>query len=237
MSGRRSRRRRSSTGYTVTSDPLADRTRLRFSTVVAIYGSTLVVVALPIVVSTNSNVPVAMFLRDPTTTLRGHPLTGVQSHLGVLVWWAAAAVCLFCATVLRRAQGDRRLRSFLIWSGVITAVLAADDLFVVHEELAPRYLGLDEKAILVAYVTAVGWYLLRFRAIILGSEYTLLLAALLLFGSSIAVDKLVGDRWASPWRIIIEDGLKLLGIVSWSAYLVRASARALTASFAASSSP
>jgi len=214
----------------------ASGTRLRFSTVAAVYGPALVVLGLTILVSASADVPVAVFLRDPAATLHAHPLTGLLSHLGVLVWWAAASVCLFCGAVLGRAQADQRLRSFLVWSGVITAVLATDDLFQIHEELAPRYLGLDDKAVLLAYGAAVVWYFVRFRAIILESEYALLLLALLFFGSSILVDMFLQDRWASPWRIGVEDGLKLLGIVGWSGYLILAAARALTASSAAPAS-
>jgi hypothetical protein len=209
------------------------RTRLRFSTIAAVYGPALVVLGFTILVSASADVPVAVFLRDPADTLHAHPLTGLLSHVGVLVWWAAASVCLFCGAVLWRARADQRLRSFLAWSGVITAVLATDDLFLVHDALAPLYLGLDDKAFLFAYGAAVAWYLVRFRTIILDSEYTLLLLALLFFGSSILVDMVLQDRWASPWRIAVEDGLKLLGIVGWSGYLILAAARALAASSAA----
>jgi len=33
------------------------------------------------------------------------------------------------------------------------------------------------------------------------------------------------ERWSSPWRILFEDGFKLLGIVSWSSYLIRTCSR------------
>jgi hypothetical protein len=201
--------------------------RARFSTLAAVYGSALLLVAVPPLVSASADVPVGVLLRDPTTTLRGHPLTGLQSNIGVLIWWAGASVCLFCAVALRRAQGHGGLRSFLLWSGVITAVLAGDDLFLIHEELAPRYLQLDEKWVVATYGVAVAWYLVTFRSVILDSEYLLLLAALLFLGSSVLVDELVEHKWLSPWRIVVEDGLKLLGIVSWTAYLVSVSLRAL----------
>jgi hypothetical protein len=221
----------------VNRPPPPGRTGLRFSTVAAIYAPALVIIGLSLLLSATADVPIEVLVRDPTTTLRGHALTGLQSHLGVLVWWAAASICLFCGAILWRAATQPRLRSFLIWSGVITAVLAADDLFLFHEELAWQYLRLDERIILLAYGVVVAWYLLRFRMIILDSEYPLLLAAFLLLGSSIAMDQFVGDRWASSWRIVIEDGLKLLGIASWSGYLILASARALTPSSPAPSHP
>jgi hypothetical protein len=203
------------------------RAGLSVSTLAVIYGLTLLVIALPPLVSASADVPVAVLVRDPATTLGGHPLTGLQSHIGVLIWWGGASVCLFTAVVLWRMEGYTQARSFLLWSGIVTAVLAGDDLFLFHEELAPRYLNLDERFVFAAYGLAIACYLVAFRSIILKSEYWLLLVALLLFASSIVVDEIVEHKWLSPWRIVVEDGLKLLGIVSWTAFLSGESARAL----------
>jgi hypothetical protein len=139
----------------------------------------------------------------------------------VLVWWAASSMCFFAAIAVRRAGHDAALQEFLLWSGTITAVLTLDDLFQFHEDLAVRYLRIDDKLVVLTYGVAVLAYLVRFRRIILKSEYPLLLAGLALFGGSNVVDVALQDRWISDWRIFVEDGLKLLGIVSWSAYLIR----------------
>jgi hypothetical protein len=121
------------------------------------------------------------------------------------------------------------MRSFLGWSGLLTTVLLLDDLFLFHESLAPDYLGLRQRLVLLSYGIATAWYLARFRRIVLGPDVRVLLAALVFFTMSVFVDALQ-ERWPSPWRILFEDGFKLLGIASWSAYLTRTGARAASAS-------
>ena len=196
------------------------RRRVGPGVLAATFGPAVLVLALTAAASAATHLPLALFVRDATATLGGNPLTGVQSHLGVLVWWAAAAVCFFGAALLRERQ-DRSGTTFLVWSGSITAVLALDDLFQFHEDLAVRYLRVDDKAVVLVYGVAVVTYLVRCRKMILWSDYSLLVAGLTLFAASNVVDVFLQDRWMSDGRIFLEDGLKLLGIASWSSYLVR----------------
>lgn len=196
----------------------------------ATFGPAVLLLALTAAASAAMRLPLALFVRDPAATLGGNPLTGVQSHLGVLVWWAAAAVCFFGAAVLRRTRHDRPGTAFLVWSACITAVLTLDDLFQVHEDLAVRYFRLDDKIVVLAYGVAVMTYLVRYRRMILRSDYFLLAAGLALFAASNVVDVLLQDRWTSDARIFVEDGLKLLGIAGWSSYLIRTTFQLLSAS-------
>lgn len=184
-----------------------------------IYFPVLALFAFTFLVSVSTDIPIGFFLRDPTVTLKGHPLTGLQSNLGVLVWGAAAAICLFGSAVLKRAAGGGNLASFFFWSGAITAVLMLDDFFLFHDDLAIQYLKLDEKIVLFGYFLAVALYFARFRKIILGSNFTLLFTAIVFFSLSISIDFIL-EKWESPWRIFLEDGFKLLGIVSWSSYFI-----------------
>jgi hypothetical protein len=190
-----------------------------------VYGLTLGVLALAVLTSVRTSVPIAIFLRDPSVTLGGDPLTGALSSLGVLVWCVAAGICFFTRAILPRAQGHDAMRPFLFWSGLITSVLLLDDFFLLHDALLPRYLGLSEKVVFLGYGIVTAWYLLRFRRIVLGFGYTVLFVALVCFALSILIDAFA-SRWPSPWRILFEDGFKLLGIVSWSAYLCRTCVRA-----------
>lgn len=193
---------------------------LNFSALAIIYGPTFFVLAVTLWAKFQANVPISFFSLDPTATLNGHPLTGMQSTLGVLVWCAAAGICFFSYLLLQRTQGNKQFCSFLLWSGAISAVLALDDMFLVHEDLAHRYLLLDEEVVFLAYGFLVVWYLIKFRRNILDSEYLLLLLAFAFFGSSIVVD-LFQSKWTFPGRIFFEGGAKLLGIVTWSGYLIR----------------
>ncbi|MGH7557346.1 MAG: hypothetical protein ACREMD_06150 [Gemmatimonadota bacterium] len=194
-----------------------------------IYGPALLFLALTAWISQSAGVPLSFFSRDPAITWGGHPLTGMQSNLGVLVWSGAAIVCFFSHSVSKRRHDDGDLAKFFLWSGVITLWLALDDFFLFHDELAYRYLGLRDKPIYLGYGLVCLWYVVKFRAVILRSEYALLFLASVFFGSSILVDAF-HTLWESPWRIFFEDGFKILGIVTWSGYLIRTCFHAIAAS-------
>lgn len=206
------------------------RRRVGPAVITATFGPAVVMLALTAAASAATGIPLATFVRDPAATLGGNPLTGVQSHVGVLVWWAAAAVCFFGAVLVRRETNDHSDTAFLVWSGTITTVLTLDDLFQFHEDLAVRYLGLDDRAVTLAYGVAIVIYLVRYRGIILRTDYFLLAAGLALFAASNVVDELLTDRWAPDTRIFVEDGFKLLGIAGWSSYLIRTVLQLATAS-------
>jgi len=194
------------------------RPRIHFAPLALVYLVALLNLALTAFVSSRTSVPLETFFRDPTFTLDGHPLTGVQSNLNVVVWCAAAATCFFAAALLKQ-RGDRRY-SFLFWSGVITAALMIDDFFLVHDDLAQRYLDLNDKLVLSLHGVALLAYLIVFKKVIARTELALLGLAFAFFGASTFID-VIQERWQSSWRIFFEDGFKLLGIVSWSTYLIR----------------
>lgn len=203
-----------------------DRGTIRFSALLIIYGPVLFVLGVTAWAKLRARVPISFFSLDATSTLDGHPLTGAQSTLGVLVWCAAAGVCFFSCAVLQRRRGNQNFRSFLLWSGVITTVLALDDMFLVHEDLARRYLSLNEEVVFLALGALLAWYLIRFRRNVRDSEYLLLLLAFVLLGSSVVVD-FFQDQWSGPGRFFFEGATKLLGIATWSAYLIRTCFHAL----------
>ncbi len=118
-----------------------------FGTFAVVYGPALILLGLTIVANVYKGTPFRFFTADPTATLGGHPLTGMQSNLGVLAWSATGAICLFAHTFLRARQAS----SFFLWSGVITIALALDDFFHLHEFFAPRYLRIKED---IVYITA-----------------------------------------------------------------------------------
>jgi len=159
------------------------------------------------------HVPVSNMTRDMAAIANVHPLTGVVSNVGILLWCAAAAICLFSSSLLRK-QGARAEAGFLWWAGLMTTGLLVDDFFMFHEYLAPVHFHLNEKLVHASYFTVTAIYLLRHRRLILETNYRLLAAALVLFAGSTLIDVADGLGW---WRLA-EDGCKLLGISSWFAY-------------------
>jgi hypothetical protein len=159
------------------------------------------------------HIPLSNLTRDMAAVANVHPFTGVVSNVGILLWCAAAAICLFSSSLLRQ-QGAHAEARFLLWAGLMTTALLFDDFFLFHEYLAPVHFHLNEKVVHASYACVTVAYLLRHRRLILGANYRLLVAALALFAGSMLLDLSGGHSW---W-IFAEDGCKLLGIASWLGY-------------------
>jgi hypothetical protein len=174
-----------------------------------------------------TNVSLGFLLRDVTATAKLPFFAGFVSQLGLVLWSASLAISLFALVMLQRQPGDISLpKRFLVHGIVLTAILALDDMFLFHEEVVPNYLHLDELVIFGVYViVGLGFVLLNWREI-LSSEYALLILALALFATSIALDAI--PKEALPPRyfweqleLFLEDGFKFAGIATWLMYFAR----------------
>jgi hypothetical protein len=165
------------------------------------------------VVSRLRGIPFSNYTRDPAAIMKVSPFLGFVSNLGVVLWAASAAVCLFTAAALHKR--GRVNVGFFLASGFISLVLLADDLFQVHENVSYR-LGFDEAFVYAAYASLFAAYAVRFRARIWESDYLLLVFSLFFFGCSLIVDVFGTEAWPAP--NLLEEGSKWLGIVGWLAY-------------------
>ena len=164
-----------------------------------------------------TGVPLADVIRDGVQVTRVPEYVGALSNVGALCWCTAVVVCLFSSALLRRAGAASA--NFLFWSGMLTTALLLDDLFLIHDGVMARELHIGDKKIYAAYFLAVCAYLYAFGRELLAREPRLLAIALALFGVSIATDLL----WHEPrtLRYLLEDGSKLLGIITWAVMFVR----------------
>lgn len=167
-----------------------------------------------------TGIPVSRFLLDPAILSGTHPLLGVLSNVGVLLWAATAAICGFTATLLYRCGGEREQIAYLLAIGMLTACLLIDDLFLLHEWFFPVVLGVQQPIVLAAYGVLFAALVLRFAVVILRYDPTLLVLAAAFFSVSLATD-LLPAGWFQTWNLLylLEDGAKWLGIVSWSSHL------------------
>jgi hypothetical protein len=184
--------------------------------VAAACGVLLVFVAL---LAAATDRPFAYFSRDPASTLDASAYVGVISHVGVLLAWGAAAAALLAGAFVARARGrPDALPLFAV--GAATGYLALDDLFLLHENVYPE-LGIRQEVVLVAYGLAAIAFLWWYRELFRAHEWPLLALAVVLLGASLALDLRLGDvHW-------LEDGLKLVGLALWAAYVVRLGSRML----------
>jgi hypothetical protein len=186
----------------------------------ALYLPAVAILAAVAVAVVFFDVAITSVTRDLADEAGVSPLTGALSTIGVLVWCTTAAVTLFSGTVMSK-RGEKRQASFLFCFGLLTLILLLDDLFMFHEDLAPRYLGIPDTITYAVLAGLTAASLIAFRDVIWRSEYLLLILALMYFSFSVVTDASDGLSVGSDWMYLVEDGAKFLGIVSWAGYFVR----------------
>lgn len=171
------------------------------------------------------------FLRDIVATGKLPFFAGFVSQLGGMLWCASLTVCLFSLLILHRQNGSLApSRRFLLQAAILTGVLLLDDIFLFHEEVAPEYLHIGEKFVMVGYLLLGIAFVVLNRNEILSSEYFLLGLALAMLGTSVFLDALPIDDFGLRyfWKrleIFLEDGFKFAGITTWLIYFVRYAAQ------------
>ena len=178
----------------------------------------------------------SVVLNDPAS-ITGTPFYyGFISNLGVLLWTAAAAICLFSSFLL--PASNRKERTFLCVSGIFTVFLLLDDLLMLHEAVFPNYLHISGAVYAFFYFLLLGTYLVFFTKTILKTDFILLAMALFLFVISIGFD-LTHDRGLMKFtgEMFLEDGSKFIGITVWLAYFARTSCQCVLRSSATKEGP
>lgn len=202
---------------------------------IATYLPVLILLIAAGVIGLTSNVTVADLTRDATAVAEVPWHTGALSTVGLLLWSAAATLCLFTAALVRNTSGPAAQSGrFLLYSGLLTLVLLVDDAFLVHETVAPEYLGISARSLFTGYALAAIAIFWLHRKSIADSHYLLLLLAIALLAAGVVADEL-HDRGLlerlGVHRVgvhyLLEDGCKLLGIAGWLAYYVSTCYRTL----------
>ena len=191
--------------------------------------------ALVIAVVVRKGLPPAIANRDMAQIGNLHPLVGVISSLGALLWAAAVAICGLTAAVLVRARAPRTEVRFFAAAACLTAYIGIDDFFMLHEVLLPTYLGMYERhAVGLVAACAMLFVATSFRRI-RATRYGLLVLAVALLATSVLIDRydyrfdamFVAHGWDPEWRSVMEDAPKWLGIACWFAYFADAAMAAL----------
>ncbi len=166
------------------------------------------------------DVPFAEFLVDTASKDGAH--IGLLSTAGIMVWTAAGAIALFAGLVVRGTRSGQ----FLIAMGAFTLALAADDAFLIHEGVVPRLTGNGRSEILVfaLYFVAAVWIAVRHRRSLASQAPWWLLSSVALLGMSLLIDLFGHDGEVLHGIKRLEDAPKWIGIVMFSAWLVRTTA-------------
>ncbi len=203
-------------------ESLRDRLTGLLPIMLAVYIPTLLILVL---VRQQNKVPIFHLMGDPAKIADWPFYIGMVTKFGILLWCATAAICLFTSLYLKPLNPSLKHQRFLLASGVITTILLVDDSFQLHEEVFPTYLGIPEKIFYLGYVIIVALYLAKFHKIIRKTQSLIFLGlALGFFTLSIFLDmRFIIDLVESGViydrdRALLENGFKLLGIVSWFTY-------------------
>ncbi len=174
-------------------------------------------------------VPLGELTRDPIIVARSvddccFVLTGAISNMSASMWIIAASILFFSSLILKTRRENRKA-SFLFSAGAISAMLGADDLFLIHDEILIA-LGAPEKGVFLFYVMTLTGFVLIFARECLENRYIALLAAFLLFSIAMAEDVLtmIPDR---NLHFFVEDGFKFIGVTCWVYFFAHASRRCI----------
>lgn len=163
---------------------------------------------------------VSTYLRDPAVVFGYSPFAGFISYIGVFATLGAAAICVFASL---HSRNDAALLRAV---GLFGLLIATDDLLMLHEDVFPNLVGIPERLVFISYFLIAAGIAVLHRAAILRGPTTGLILAIMLLGGSVVVDILLEY---SPAEVIVEDGLKFVGLIVWSVYWINRASAAVAA--------
>ena len=152
-------------------NPLITQLRHSYGVLALAMAVSLSLLLAVLALHTWKQVPIASLTRDPVSVMGASFYTGFFSQAGIFFWVAAAAICLFTWRVLGKRGEGPESQSFLMCSGLLTLLLAVDDVFLIHDLVMPHF-GLPEQLAYMSYLGLILLYLIRFHRLILRTEYS-----------------------------------------------------------------
>ena len=200
-----------------------------FPVMLRAYIPVIILAGVLLIVNYIIDIPPSDFTRDPAAITDTPAYYGLVSNIGVLLWCSSAAVFLFSFVLSRGLSGNKDSRLFILYMGLITSLLLIDDFFLIHEAIAQyledvlgigSYFG--EAAVFGVYGLLIIWLVVRYRKVLLDTDYILLGLTAGFFLLSMITD--LGTELADlhdAKLTFLEDIFKLCGIVGWFTYAVR----------------
>jgi len=147
------------------------------------------------------------------------PYVGMLSSLGIFIWCASVTLCWFAWYFLRTQNKDSGRKNFFLVSGLITTIIAVDDLFQFHEIIVPDYFGIPEISFYIVYTLTLIVFNVKYINILMNRYFSILILGYSFLAVSILFDMFIEDH--VPFGTYIEDGLKFVGISLWSFYFFK----------------
>ena len=185
----------------------------------SILPSTILYLAI-LYISNLYNIKLILVVRDLAQTC-GYPIgVGMISNIGILLWGAAASICLF-TTFLEGI--NRESSKLLLLGGIFSSMLCIDDLFLLHD----RYIGPD--FLNLTYLAISIFLLVRFRKVLKIIGLFNLLISILFLGLSVFFDGVIQQIFNQSYELtqLFEEGFKFIGIACWLNFWCKASSNSL----------
>ena len=159
--------------------------------------------------------PLRELFLDPAS-LTGAPwYTGALSNLGIFVWTAGVAFAAAGSWIARRTGRDEAAK-FLAVGSIATLIMVFDDIFAIHSSVLNDVTWLPKVAAQALIVSPTIVWVLAFLHDIRRTRFLILFAALSSLAGSLLVDQ--ASFFSGESALLIEDGLKFLGILAWCQY-------------------
>jgi hypothetical protein len=183
-----------------------------------VYGAAAAVLALVALIDLADERSLAFLTRDTASAVRlegcdgaACSYAGLLSQLGVILTAGTAAVAAIAARLAPRGSDARRM---LGGAAALTVLVLLDDAFLLHDGALDVLHPHGQKATILGLGCAAGLFVYAFRRPLRTTPVAILGVAAVAFATSIGVDQAFED----PSRLI-EDGAKLIGLVSWSLWV------------------
>ena len=171
-------------------------------------------------VSNFYDIKLNLVVRDLAQTC-GYPIgVGMISNIGILLWGAAASICLFTAF---SDNFNKESSKLLLLGGLFSGLLCIDDFFLLHD----RYIGPD--FLNLTYLAISIFLLVRFRRILKLIGFFNLVISILFLGLSVFFDGVIQQIFNQSYELtqLIEEGFKFIGIACWLNFWCKASSHSL----------
>ena len=185
----------------------------------SILPSTILYLAI-LYISDLYNIKLSLVVRDLAQTCGYTIGVGMISNIGILIWGAAASICLFTAS---SQSINRESSKLLLLGGIFSSLLCIDDLFLLHD----RYIGPD--FLNLTYLAMSIFLLVRFLRILKIVGLFNFLISILFLGLSIFFDGVIQQIFNQSYELtqLFEEGFKFIGIACWLNFWCKASSNAL----------
>ncbi|MFN0189051.1 MAG: hypothetical protein ACKVQV_10150 [Bacteroidia bacterium] len=172
-----------------------------------------------LVIAVKSGIEPSDLSRDYSGVYHLEPYVGMLSSLGIFIWCASVTLCWFSWYFLRMRNPNSGRKNFFFVSGLITAIIAIDDLFQFHEIIIPDYFGIPEISFYIAYTLILIVFNIKYVNTLMNKNFSVLIASYFFLAISIVFDVFFEETVA--FGTYIEDGLKFIGIALWSIYFFK----------------